>query len=128
MPPPRRRLRSGGVICTGCWTACARRRRHRRRSRRSTTTSSASRCVACVRNALGGARERSRYLRTPAARAPDLRGADAGAAAGLARPDDRLDRAAHHRGRPRRPVAPVLMLVVGILTLVAFPFAERRAA
>ena len=58
--------------------------------------------------------ERAGAIRRCAAGAPGracarhLRGADARAAAGGARPDDRLDRAADDRRRPRRRLAPVL--------------------
>jgi AcrR family transcriptional regulator len=65
--------RSGGVTCTGCWTACARAATPPQRSRRWTTTSSASRCVACAHNGSGGDSDRSGCSLRPAARAPDPR-------------------------------------------------------
>ena len=46
--------------------------------------------------------------RAGTARPPDLRRADAGSAAGVARPDDRLDGAADDRRRARRDRAPLL--------------------
>ena len=59
-----------------------------------------------------GARERGNRdfcrCRPAAAGASDLRGAPAGAAARLARPDDRLDRAADDRRRPRRHLEALL--------------------
>ena len=121
-PAPDRAAR----LARRCCTAAACSRPGRRRGRRS-MANEPSKAAGCPTGSFAKARparqdgkrqrrDHGRYAGTDdgrcgaaaAARPADLRGADARAAARLARPDDRLDRAADDRRRSRRSQPPLL--------------------